>query len=274
MPRCDLSVTYLYPMGGQVLSGGVIVFVAVALWLVYLLPSWQSRHRFTSAERNAVRLNQALRVLAETAETPREVHLELTARTAHQQQKLARQVQAQKAQTELAAAKARLEVAKLESARDRDVVKEQRAAAIEVARAERAAAVEVPGPSAPQRWRRRAPNAQRPWSAHAPSRPPRSRFRPLAARGCAGGSVSSSPSRCWPDSSPRASAPCSSSGSSSAAPARGRVGGRGIPRHPASDLRRGDPHRAAPRRGVGAPLRGRGAGPRPRARTAPDVDAP
>lgn len=136
-------MTYLYPMGGQVLSGGVIVFVAVALWLVYLLPSWQSRHRFTSAERNAVRLNQALRVLAETAETPREVHLELTTRTAHQQQKLARQVQAHKAQTELAAAKARLEVARVESARDRDVVKEQRAAAIELARAERAAAVEV-----------------------------------------------------------------------------------------------------------------------------------
>lgn len=130
-------------MGGQVLSGGVIVFVAVALWLVYLLPSWQSRHRFTSAERNAVRLNQALRVLAETAETPREVQLELTARTAHQQQKLARQVQADKARTELAAAKARLEVARLESARDRDLVKEQRAAAVEVARAERAAAVEI-----------------------------------------------------------------------------------------------------------------------------------
>jgi len=143
MPRCDLSVTYLYGMGGQVLSGGVIVFVAVALWLVYLLPSWQSRHRFTSAERNAVRLNQALRVLAETAETPREVRLELTARTAHQQQKLARQIQAEKAQTELAAAKARLEVARVESARDRDVVKEQRAAAVDLARAERAAAVEV-----------------------------------------------------------------------------------------------------------------------------------
>ncbi len=130
-------------MGGQVLSGGVIVFVAVALWLVYLLPSWQSRHRFTSAERNAVRLSQALRVLAETAETPREVQLELTARTAHQQQKLARQVQADKARTELAAAKARLEVARLESARDRDLVKEQRQAAVEVARAERQAAVEV-----------------------------------------------------------------------------------------------------------------------------------
>ena len=143
MPRCDLGVTYRYAMGGQVLGGGVIVFVAVALWLVYLLPSWQSRHRFTSAERNAVRLNQALRVLAETAETPREVHLELTARTAHQQTKLARQVQAQKAQVELAEAKARLEVARLEAARDRDLVKEQRAAAIELARAERAAALEV-----------------------------------------------------------------------------------------------------------------------------------
>ncbi|KTS60191.1 MULTISPECIES: hypothetical protein [Microbacterium] len=130
-------------MGGQVLGGGVIVFVAVALWLVYLLPSWQSRHRFTSAERNAVRLNQALRVLAETAETPREVHLELTARTAHQQQKIARQVQAKKAEIELAEAKARLEVARLENARDRDLVKEQRAAALELARAERAAAVHV-----------------------------------------------------------------------------------------------------------------------------------
>ncbi|MCJ1707139.1 large exoprotein [Microbacterium sp. VKM Ac-2923] len=130
-------------MGGQVLSGGVIVFVAVALWLVYLLPSWQSRHRFTSAERNAVRLNQALRVLAETAEAPREVQLELTARTAHQQQKLARQVQADKARTELAAAKARLEVARLESARDRDLVKEQRVAAVQLARAERAAAVDI-----------------------------------------------------------------------------------------------------------------------------------
>lgn len=136
-------MTYRGAMGGQVLGGGVIVFVAVALWLVYLLPSWQSRHRFTSAERNAVRLNQALRVLAETAETPREVRLELTARTAHQQTKLARQVQSQKAQVELAEAKARLEVARLEAARDRDLVKEQRAAALELARAERAAAVEV-----------------------------------------------------------------------------------------------------------------------------------
>jgi len=81
-------------MGGQVLGGGIIVLVAVALWLVYLLPTWYSRHQFDAAERNAVRLNQALRVLAETSETPPEVRLELNARTALAQQRLARRAQA------------------------------------------------------------------------------------------------------------------------------------------------------------------------------------
>src|SRR5699024_154978 len=81
-------------MGGQVLGGGVIVLVAVLLWLVYLLPSWQSKMRYNAAERNAVRLGQALRVLAETSEAPEEVHVELTARQTHAQQKLARRVQA------------------------------------------------------------------------------------------------------------------------------------------------------------------------------------
>jgi len=77
-------------MGGQVLGGGVIVLVAALLWLVYLLPSWASHRQYDAAERNAVRLNQALRVLAETSETPEEVRLELNARTALAQQKLAR----------------------------------------------------------------------------------------------------------------------------------------------------------------------------------------
>ncbi len=77
-------------MGGQVLGGGVIVLVAALLWLVYLLPSLASRRQYDAAERNAVRLNQALRVLAETSETPEEVRLELNARTALAQQRLAR----------------------------------------------------------------------------------------------------------------------------------------------------------------------------------------
>ncbi len=84
------------------LSGGVIVLVAVLLWMVYLLPSWRGRYQYNAAERNAVRLNQALRVLAETSETPQEVHLELNARTALAQQKLAKRLQSEKEAVELA----------------------------------------------------------------------------------------------------------------------------------------------------------------------------
>ena len=88
-------------MGGQVLGGGVILLVAVALWLVYLVPTWHSRHQYYAAERNAVRLNQAIRVLAETSETPGEVHLELNARTAMAQQRLARRLQSEQQSAEL-----------------------------------------------------------------------------------------------------------------------------------------------------------------------------
>lgn len=83
-------------MGGQVLGGGVIVLVAVVLWLVYLLPSWHARHQFNAAERNAVRLNQAIRIFAETSETPDEVRLELNARTALTQQRLAKRMQSER----------------------------------------------------------------------------------------------------------------------------------------------------------------------------------
>ncbi|MFT4234815.1 MAG: large exoprotein [Microbacterium sp.] len=79
-------------MGGQVLGGGVVIAVVAALWLVYLLPTWFARMRFDAAERNAVRLNQALRVLAETSETPDEIRLELSARDAREQQKLVRRM--------------------------------------------------------------------------------------------------------------------------------------------------------------------------------------
>ena len=101
-------------MGGQVLGGGVIVLVAVLLWLVYLLPSWHSRRQFDAAERNAVRLNQALRVLAETSETPPEVRLELNARTALAQQKLARRAIADREHTSLEQARTELEQARAE----------------------------------------------------------------------------------------------------------------------------------------------------------------
>ncbi|WP_249521312.1 hypothetical protein [Microbacterium sp. ER1] len=90
-------------MDGPVLSGGVIVLVAVLLWMLYLLPSWRGRFQYNAAERNAVRLNQALRILAETSETPSEVHMELNARTVVAQQKLAKRLQAQREAAELEA---------------------------------------------------------------------------------------------------------------------------------------------------------------------------
>ena len=103
-------------MGGQVLGGGVIVLVAVLLWMVYLLPTWQSRRQYDAAERNAVRLNQALRILAETSETPHEVRLELNARTALAQQKLARQAVAEREQAALEGARVDLQRARDERA--------------------------------------------------------------------------------------------------------------------------------------------------------------
>ena len=124
------------------MGGGVIVLVAVLLWLLYLLPSWHSRHQYQAAERNAVRLNQALRVLAETSETPGEVRLELNARTALAQQKLARRVQAEKESVGLEAARAELAAAKAQAAVDRELAKAERrqAAADAAARREKARA--------------------------------------------------------------------------------------------------------------------------------------
>lgn len=98
-------------MNGPVLSGGVIVLVAVLLWMLYLLPSWRGRYQYNAAERNAVRLNQALRVLAETSETPQEVRLELNARTALAQQKLAKRLQSEKEAAELVQLRAELAAA-------------------------------------------------------------------------------------------------------------------------------------------------------------------
>ena len=88
-------------MNGPVLSGGVIVLVAALLWLLYFLPSWRGQHQYDAAERNALRLNRALRVLAETSEAPREVQLELNARTALAQQRLARRLQSDREQADL-----------------------------------------------------------------------------------------------------------------------------------------------------------------------------
>lgn len=58
------------------IGGGIMVAIAAALWLVYLLPTWLKRREYLATERNAVRLQQTIRVLAETTERPMSMRLD------------------------------------------------------------------------------------------------------------------------------------------------------------------------------------------------------
>lgn len=51
-------------------GGGLMLAVAAALWMIYLIPNWLKRREYLATERNAVRLQQTIRVLSETTETP------------------------------------------------------------------------------------------------------------------------------------------------------------------------------------------------------------
>ena len=75
----------------DVIGGGVLVAAAAALWIAYLLPTWLRRRQYLATERNAVRLQQTLRILAETAETPEAVRVEATAREVATQQRILHQ---------------------------------------------------------------------------------------------------------------------------------------------------------------------------------------
>lgn len=57
-------------MGFTGLDGGIMVALAAGLWLVYLLPSWFKRREYAAVERTAIRRQQAMRVLQETAPMP------------------------------------------------------------------------------------------------------------------------------------------------------------------------------------------------------------
>ena len=135
LPMLATSSPTVERMGGQVLGGGVIVAVAVLLWIVYLLPTWQSRMRYDAAERNAVRLNQALRVLAETSETPEEIRVELSARDARAQQKLVRQLRAE--DDRLRAEQDRLEIERKRLEVQAEVDRTREEAAIDIERRRR-----------------------------------------------------------------------------------------------------------------------------------------
>lgn len=129
-------------MDVPILGGGVILLIAAVLWLVYLVPSWQSRHQFNATERNAVRLSQALRILAETSETPGEVSLELDTRTAYQQSRLAKRAEAERTKAERErvreAAEHERELARIAEAEAREIARIQAEGEREAALAEAA----------------------------------------------------------------------------------------------------------------------------------------
>jgi len=70
-----------------------MVAVAAALWVTYLMPTWARRRQYLATERNAVRLQQTLRILAETSEIPQEVRVETNARGVSAQRKLLAQAE-------------------------------------------------------------------------------------------------------------------------------------------------------------------------------------
>ncbi len=123
--------------GSGLLSGGIVFAIAAALWIVYLMPTWLRRNEFLATERNAVRLQQTLRILAETSEVPREVQVETTARGVAEQQKILKKYEAE------ALLKARLEALALVEAQ-REAEKARQAALTEqVRQARRAAAARL-----------------------------------------------------------------------------------------------------------------------------------
>jgi hypothetical protein len=73
-------------------GAGIMLALAAVLWLVYLVPSWFRRREYLATERNAVRLQQSLRILAETAEVPDVVRTESTARSVAAQERALREL--------------------------------------------------------------------------------------------------------------------------------------------------------------------------------------
>ncbi|WP_426519943.1 hypothetical protein ACPPVQ_06855 [Diaminobutyricibacter sp. McL0618] len=154
-------------MSGDVLGGGVVVALAAALWLAYLIPVWLRRREYLATERNAVRLQQTLRILAETSELPSAVRYEATARTVAEQQRILRRAEERVKADARAAAEA-------DARRERAVAEAERAAAEEAERAA-IAAIEVERAA-------RAATARAARQEFAAPRPAESRKVPAARR--------------------------------------------------------------------------------------------
>lgn len=80
-------------MGQDGFSSSIIIAIAAVLWLVYLVPTWLRRREYLATERNALRLQQTLRVLAESAEMPAEFRAEASAKSAQHHERLLKKEQ-------------------------------------------------------------------------------------------------------------------------------------------------------------------------------------
>ena len=74
-------------MGSSGSGTTVLLLVAAALWLAYLVPLWMRRSEYYATERNATRLGQTLRLLANTTEASTELKAELKARSIARKEK-------------------------------------------------------------------------------------------------------------------------------------------------------------------------------------------
>lgn len=77
-------------MDGTGAGATIMLAVAAVLWFLYLVPTWMRRREYLATERTATRLQQTLRVMAETAEVPDQVRLAATAREAARHERLLR----------------------------------------------------------------------------------------------------------------------------------------------------------------------------------------
>jgi len=60
-------------MPSESMGSSMVVLIAAVLWFAYLVPTWLRRRQYLATERDAVRLQQTLRILAETTEIPEPV---------------------------------------------------------------------------------------------------------------------------------------------------------------------------------------------------------
>ena len=82
-------------MNSDFLGGGLVFAIAATLWIVYLIPTWLRRRTFDATERNAVRMQQTIRALAETTELPAEMRVEASARGVAEQKRVLRDAETQ-----------------------------------------------------------------------------------------------------------------------------------------------------------------------------------